>query len=70
MKQKQPRKTKYEDLYVISGKITVVMADKSGKTIGTTELLLKDVWIKTPKIYKNWTVYTSEKHETKTKKTD
>ena len=40
---------KYEDLYVIDGKITVPVANKKGKITGTTELLLKNVFIKVPK---------------------
>ena len=40
---------KYEDLYVIKGKITVDVANKKGKTAGTTELLLTNVWIKVPR---------------------
>ena len=42
------KNTKYKDLLVIEGKIKVLTADKRGKTTGTTELLLKDVWIKIP----------------------
>ncbi len=40
---------KYNDLYVVEGKITVLVANEKGNTIGTTELLLNGVWIKTPK---------------------
>ncbi|HZX13652.1 MAG TPA: hypothetical protein VFF49_04555 [Thermodesulfobacteriota bacterium] len=39
----------YEDLYIVDGKVTVLVADEKGKITGTTELLLKEVWIKVPK---------------------
>lgn len=42
-------KTTYEDLYIVDGKVTVLVANEKGETIGTTELLLKEVWIKVPK---------------------
>ncbi len=42
-------KIKYENLFVVSGKIEVLVADEKGKVTGTTELLLKDVVIKVPK---------------------
>lgn len=40
---------KWIEFFVIKGKVEVPVADKNGKYIGSTDLLLENVMIKAPK---------------------